>query len=210
MVSQFDKLKFIEYKDYYFLPAFDSKYITNTSFGAKIGVGYGLGRQFRNAELSIINSHLSALKFATSMGLKEVIILEDDVYICQDWTIRIKKLKELLPINWEYIYLSGHSDYTRFDDIDIPTLVKAPKMSGAFSYMVNSISYNNIINFCQSYMTTFDDMLMTMISMKRLDAFVYFPFMTYHTDNISTLWEEESKDHSSKRYFRDKIKKKRV
>jgi GR25 family glycosyltransferase involved in LPS biosynthesis len=175
------------------------------SYKANIGIGYGLGRLFRNAEISIINSHLAALKFAQAEELDEIIIVEDDIVMCEDWSKRIDKLKELLPINWEFVYLSGHSDYTNFQQINEPQIIQAPKMSGAFSYMVNYTAYSKIIGFCQSYLTTFDDLIMNMISLKKLNAFTYFPFVTYHSDNWSTLWEEESKNHSSKKFFKNKI-----
>ena len=206
MIEQFNKLKMIKNLDYWFFQAFDSKYITNNSYGAKIGVGYGMGRQFKNAELSIINSHIAALKFAKMLELKEVIIIEDDIFMCEDWFDRIVKLKKLLDDNWDFIYLSGHSDYAKIEKSEKSKVIDAIKMSGAYSYMVNCKAYDKIIGFCDSYMTTFDDMIMNMISLKKINAKIYLPFMTYHTNNVSTLWESESKDHDSKKYFVNKLK----
>lgn len=189
-----------------FYPAFDGKHITNKTIKGNIsGGGYGNGRQFQNAELAIIMSHLGAIKTAKMLGYKDVIILEDDVAICEDWDYRLEILLNSLPKDWEYTYLSGHSDYTKFKQYETPVISKAPKMVGAFSYMVNHTAYDKIIDYCTSFMTTFDDMIMYMIAKNKLNGYVYFPFMTYHNANESLIWGETAKEHSSKKFFKNKI-----
>jgi len=216
MISQFTKLKMNENFHYYFIPAYDGMNITNFSFNVNIGIGYGIGRKFQKAELAIIMSQIAAIKFAQIMKFDNVIILEDDVILCEDWHKRLDILKEKLPENWEHVYLSGHSDYIKFNVYDVPTIITSPKMVGAFSYMVNKSAYSKITKFTSSFLTTFDDMILTMIHQSKinnLNSFVYFPFMTFHNANESFVWDSKTPGHlahknnmhSSYQFFKNKI-----
>jgi len=213
MIQQFTKLRMDQNLHYYFISAFDGNYMTNFSIHANISIGYGAGRAFQKAELGIIMTQLAAIKFAQMMDFDEVIILEDDVILCEDWYKRLDILKEKLSENWEHVYLSGHSDYVKFNVYEEPTIISSPKMVGAFSYMINKTAYSKIIRFATSFLTTFDDMIMYMIDQKKLNSFAYFPFMTFHNANESFVWNGETPGHlshinnmhSSYTYFKNKI-----
>ncbi len=218
MIKQFQKLNMYQNDDYFFLPAYDGRYMTNLTLNANIGLGYGMGRQFQKGELGIVMSQIAAIKFAQMMNWGSVIIMEDDVILCEDWESRLELLFDLLPKEWEHVYLSAHSDYVKFENyyhnpLEIPTLVKSPQAVGAFSYMVNSSAYSKIIKYTTSFMTTFDDMIMHMILQQKLTSHMYFPFMTFHNANDSFVWGEtpghlahnNTKMHSSYRFFKNKL-----
>jgi len=213
LTKQFNFLQMDQNLHYYFLPAYDGRYLSNLTFNANIGMGYGSGRRFQKAELSIIMTHIAAIKFAQMLDFDNVIVIEDDVILCEDWHKRLDVLKEKLPSDWEYVYLSGHSDYVTFTSYDKPTIIPAPKMVGAFSYMVNKSAYSKIAKFTTSFMTTFDDMIMHMIDQKKLNGYAYFPFTTFHNANESFVWEGKTPGHlahnnnmhSSYKYFKNKI-----
>lgn len=217
MIKQFTNLRMDQNLHYYFMPAYDGRYMTNITLNAYIGLGYGLGRQFQKGELGIIMTHLAAIKFAQMMDWDNVIIVEDDVILCEDWWKRLDILFDLLLKTWEHVYLSGHSDYVKFEDYfninKNPVITKSPQMVGAFSYMINKSAYQKIIKFTTSFMTTFDDMIMHMINQNKLISYVYFPFMTFHNANDSFVWGEtpghlvhnNTNMHSSYKYFKNKI-----
>jgi len=200
--QQFKKL---ELSNYFFFPAFDGKNIINISFSASIIKGTGIGRNLQHGEISIIMSHIGALKFAQTMNFENVIILEDDVVLCEDWKERIKWLFENLPKDWEYTYLAGHSDYVKLPYYENPTLIKAPQMIGAFSYLVNKSGMQKLIDFCGEFTTTYDDMIMHKIKNGKLQGYYLVPYMTYHADSMSTLWSIPSLNHPSKKYFKNKL-----
>jgi GR25 family glycosyltransferase involved in LPS biosynthesis len=203
MQKQFDEL---ELSNYYFYPCFDGKNIINMSFGATIIKGSGIGRKLLNAELSIVMSHLSALKMAQSLNIENLVIFEDDVVLCKDWNKRIEWVFNNLPSDWEYVYLAGHSDFVKLPMFDEPTLIKAPPMIGAFSYLVNKSGIEKLIKFCGEFVTTYDDMIMHKIQRGKLNGYYLVPYMTYHSDNISTLWEGvPSVNHPSKNYFKENL-----
>lgn len=213
MIKQFQELRMDQNLHYYFMPAFDGRYMTNLTLNANIGMGYGSGRPFQKGELGIIMTHLASIKFAQTMNWDNIIILEDDVILCEDWHKRLDILFEKIPKDWEYVYLSGHSDYVKFNVYDQPIILKAPQMVGAFSYMVNKSAYSKIIKFATSFMTTFDDMMMHMIVQGKLIGYTYFPFMTFHNANDSFVWDKtpghlahnNTNMHSSYKYFKNKI-----
>jgi len=204
MEEQFSSLNFSP-TDYTFFPCFDGKNIINMSLNIPIIKGIGIGRKLSNAEISIIFSHLAAIKHAQAMNYENVVILEDDIAICEDWDKRLEILLKILPHDWEYVYLSGHSDYIKFEMYNEPTAIKAPKMVGAFAYLINREGMNKLVKFCGEIVTTYDDMIMHKIQSGKLNGYTYFPFMAYHTDNISTIYETPSINHDSKKFFKNKI-----
>ena len=201
--KQFNKLNI---SDYTFYPAFDSINVKNAFFKLPIMKGVGIGRNLSSTELSIIISHISALKYVKIMKFDNVIILEDDVVICEDWKERIDNLLKNLPIDWEYVYLAGHSDYVKIPMYENPTIIKAPKMVGAFSYMVNQEGAEKLIKYCGEFMTTYDDMITHKIEAGKLNAYLYLPFMTYHIAGKSYNWDINCELHTSFKYFKNKIK----
>jgi len=191
--------------DYTIFPAYDGRNIINASFSVPIVKGVGIGRKLSKAEISIITSHIAALKHAQVMGYENVIILEDDVVLCEDWENRLNILLKGLPDDWEYVYLAGHSDYVKIPKYQNPTIMHAPKMVGAFSYLVNKTGIEKLIKYCGEYVTTYDDMITHKIESKKLKGYLYLPFMTYHEVGFSENWGEHIDTHSSKGYFKNKL-----
>ena len=194
--------------DYIIFPAFDGKDIINTSIQVPIVTGAGLGRKLEKAEIAIIMSHMAALKHAQIMGYEEVIILEDDVVLCEDFRHRINLVHGYAKDDWEYIYLSGHSDYVDIptsNTIKMPVLLPAPMMVGAFSYMVKPSAIPKLLRYASQMVTTYDDMITLKIKSGKLNGYIYLPFLTYHDAKESYIWGETSQQHSSKSRFKNKI-----
>lgn len=203
MEEQFMKLNLTNYT---FFPGFDGKNIINMSFNVSIIRGSGLGRKLERNEISIIMTHIAALKHAQVMDYENVIIFEDDVVLCEDWKERIDWLFQNLPDDWEYAYLAGHSDFVKLPMFEEPTIIKAPPMIGAFSYLVNKKGIQKLIDYCGEFSTTYDDMIMHKIQTNKLNGYYLAPYMTYHRDNMSVLWEGvPSLNHPSLKYFKSKL-----
>lgn len=191
-----DQFKEFGISNYTFFPGFDGKNILNHSF-EKIPIvkGVGIGRNLQKGEISVTLSHIAALKHAQIMKYENVIILEDDVVICEDWEKRLEILVNSLPDDWEYVYLSGHSDYIKIPHFDEPTIMDAPKMIGAFAYLVNKKGIEKLIKYCGEMVTTYDDMIMHKILSKELTSYIYLPFMVYHSGKESLIWEKQNPGH---------------
>ena len=205
MIKQFERS---EIKDYSFWTGFDGKNIINTSFGAKIIRGYGLGRDLSKGMLCLNIAHITALKLAQYLDLDKVIIFEDDVILCKDWNNRIDILFRQLPEDWEHVYLGGWTDYVKLEVHETPVIFKSPKMVGAFSYMVNKNAYQKMIDYCSDMTTIYDDIVMHMVDSNRLKSYVYMPFMTYPRTEDSDKHDviiENNERHPSYKYFRDQL-----
>ena len=102
----------------------------------------------------------------------------------------------------------------KFQKYDEPTILRAPKMVGAFSYMVNKAAYSKISEYCSSLSTTYDDMIMNMTTKNKLISYIFFPFMTYHNAEESLIWQEDpskyvknaGNQHSSYYFFKKILK----
>lgn len=191
--------------DYTMFPAFDGNDIINNAFSLPIIKGAGIGRKLQKGEICCTLSHLSALKHAQLMKYDTVVMMEDDVIMCDDWNERIEKLLQMAPDNWEYIYLSGHSDYVQLPKYNEPTIIPAPKMVSSFSYIVNKSGIEKLIKYCSELTTTYDDMIMHKILANKLNGYVYLPFVTYHCAEESYIWGETAKVHSSFYYFKKNL-----
>lgn len=201
MIEQLDRLGL----DYDMFPAFDAKGILNAQFTFPILKGAGIGRKLQAAEICCTLSHIAALKHAKVMGYENVVVLEDDVVMCSDWERRIEILFSQLPENWDYVYLSGHSDYVYLRPVDTPTVYAAPVMVSSFSYMVSKSGIDKVIDLAMEMTTTYDDMITHKIKSGRLNGYLYMPFVTYHAAQESYIWGETAKEHSSKKLFKDRI-----
>jgi len=207
------QFKKYEISDYTFYPGFDGKDILNMGLSnIPIIKGVGRGRNLQKSEIAVILSHIGALKHAKIMGYDNVVILEDDVEICEDWEHRLNTLLTDLPEGWEYVYLSGHSDYVKIPMYEKPTIAKAPKMIGAFAYLVNKKGIDKLIKYCSEIVTTYDDMIMHKIHAERINGYIYIPFMVYHSGQDSLIWNEtpghlahKNQKHSSYGYFKNKL-----
>lgn len=208
--NQFKKIGLTSYT---FFPAFDGKHMINMGLGnVPILKGSGMGRKLMITELAVIMTHIGALKHAQIMGYENIVILEDDVVICEDWEKRLEILYEKLPADWEYVYLAGHSDFVKIPMFEEPSIIKAPPMIGAFSYLVNKIGIQKLINYCSEFVTTYDDMIMHKIYSNKLNGYVFIPFMVYHAGKESLIWNKppghlshENNMHSSYNYFKMKL-----
>lgn len=72
-----------------------------------------------------------------------MLILEDDVELCNDFVKRFNLCMDELPENWNMFYLNGTSNYNHRDFSDL--LYKVKRISGAFGYVVNSNFYDKLI-----------------------------------------------------------------
>ena len=171
-------------------------------------------------EIGCRRSHSKALEFAKTQNLDFVIILEDDVVLCEDWNDRLTKLFQLVPKNWQHIYLSGQPNEEEqrksFQPLNLAPFLhieKSINTMGAFSYILRKESFDKIINEIDSKSNLpVDDIINNLIISNKLPSYTFYPFMTYYENEITLsiwnndIWEQEySKDHESKRFYVKKL-----
>ena len=61
-----------------------------------------------SGEIGVIRSNYNVIKNAKDNGYKNIIIFEDDVELCDDFTIRFESLFDSVPKDWGFLYLGGN------------------------------------------------------------------------------------------------------
>ena len=167
---------------------------------------------FHPNEIACIKSHIIAINLAIKLNLDYVIILEDDIIICQDWNTRLEKLLILVPKNWTHIYLSGQPDESieKFHPLNFAPFLHVEQSiatEGAFSYMLKKEVFEVVKENLLKFSAPTDTVIKQLIAEKKLISYTFYPFLSYHDNNIvSDIWKKEYKvDHDSKRYFVNKL-----
>lgn len=61
-------------------------------------------------ELGVLSSHLEIIKKSKQDNLKNVLILEDDVYF-SDEILKLDEYMSMVPSDWDFIYFGGNHTY---------------------------------------------------------------------------------------------------
>ena len=186
--------------DVLFLSAFDGEYLNN-SFERTI-LGKSMNRTFAKGEICCTLSHITAIKIAKTLGYKNILVLEDDIELCDDFLLRIDNIGNQLPENWDQIYVgaivSGLGDKISENIYKITT----DCMMGTHSYILNNSAYDLVSNKFLEFNTALDGEFNILHTNNMLNTFIYVPFLTYQYDGYSyiTNSHKKMKDMTNK-YF---------
>jgi len=196
--------------DAFIMDAIDALELTDEEKNKSINLpnGYRFGEIFKPGEIACTMSHINALKIAKENKWDDVIILEDDVILAEDFTKRINFLYKIIPSNWEHIYLSGipRIGFNKPPILNIANITSSVFTECTHSMLIKGTAYNKIIDTLSLFQTTTDDIYNSMISLNKLMSYTYYPFVTYAKDNFTYIWNHElTREHKSKQYFRNTI-----
>ncbi len=216
------RLKMSDIYNYEFFPAIDGKELDISAIPLpeeidRKHLGEKYRNHFSNNEIACLLSHIGVLKRARELDLDYVVILEDDIVICDDWNSRLKKLLRITPKNWDHIYLSGEPNElelltkSHIKPINFAPFLhveKSVNTMGAFSYIIKKKMYDTIIDELSKMKLPVDDVIQNLKTSGVLNSYTFYPFFSYHDNDIpSTIWDEKiwkqeySVDHDSKSYF---------
>jgi len=105
-------------------------------------------------------SHISALKFAQTLGVEKALIVEDDVEFTPDiQDILIEIEVEAFNLDWEMIYLGGAiRNWSGQQTTKVTNhLMKPGFTDGLQAYIVQGTGFNKVVNGMLSFKTTNDD-----------------------------------------------------
>ena len=207
--------------NYDFIDAVDGDEMTDALIPLKIrrrkNVGKKFAGHFSNKEVACLRSHALAIDKAIEERLDYVIILEDDVILCEDWDYRLKKLFRLIPKKWNHVFLSGFpagfdlvSNRGLFNPLNFAPFLhveRTNKTMGAFSYILRNEIFETVRDGYLSITKPTDNIVEDLIKSGVLRSYSFFPYLTYHDNDIkSEIWGTEYPvDHESKRYFLKKL-----
>lgn len=221
-VAMQKQIKQLSIRNYEFISAIDGEELKNEQYPLpdyinREHLGEKYQKHFNNTEIACIQSHIKAIEKAKESNLDYVIILEDDVVLCDDWNKRLDKLLKLTPRSWNHIYLSGEPNEKerKTNPLNLAPFLHVEKSintMGAFSYILKNEVYDLVINELKKYTLPIDDVIKHMIEKGILKSYTFYPFLSYHENEIPSsiwdrkIWEREYYyEHESKRYFVKKI-----
>jgi glycosyl transferase family 25 len=170
--------------------------------------GFRNGEKFLDGELGCLMSHIKAIKLAKEKNWDEVLILEDDVILSEDFSKGIKFLFRIIPGDWEHIYLGGHIYFMAPPVFQPAILPSYFKISGAYSYFLRKCAYDKVLSEFSEMELPADDIFEKMILREqKLKSYIFFPFLAYPSLENSYIWNEQNqiKTHQSLKYFKNKL-----
>ena len=208
IVNQLDKLGL----DHLVLFGFNGNLVTNGSFESlfKSG-GYNYQPQIKNkltkTHMACSLSHVFAINLASSMNYKNILVIEDDAVLCEDFVERLSILENEIPNDWEHIYLGGMiwenfiSSKRRASHIYESTVV-----SGTHAYILNQNSYTKVTDYISRLENNVDGMMTNIIQEKLLKSYMFIPFFAYQDTLRSDIELGKIEDRSiSKKFYSNNI-----
>lgn len=108
--------------------------------------GFRDGETFKPGEIGCIMSTIKAIKLAKEKNWEEVIIMDDDVVLSEDFRKGVNFLFRIIPTDWQHIYLGGHI-YMAPAPVFQPTVLPLHfKVSGSYCYILKKNAYKILLS----------------------------------------------------------------
>ena len=198
--------------DYFTLPGFDGNLITNKSFDSlfKSG-GYSFKPGSRiplmKTHMACALSHIFAINMAKGLGYENVLILEDDVTLCEDFPERLNILEENVPKDWEHIYLGGMIWEPFISTKKVSKyFYETGVVSGTHAYLLNSTAYRKMSEHLTQLSNNVDGMMCEACVTKIIKSYMFIPFFAYQETMKSDIELGKLEDRSiSKKFYSNKL-----
>jgi GR25 family glycosyltransferase involved in LPS biosynthesis len=193
------------------MDAVDGKFLSDSQKNKIIKnpvTGFRDGETFKPGEIGCLMSHIKAIKLAKEKKWNDVLILEDDVVLSEDFNKGIKFLMRIIPADWEHIYLGGHIYFMAPPVFEPAVLPSQFKISGAYAYFLRKSAYDNVLSEMSYMELPADDVFEKLILREqRMKSYIFFPFLAYPIIENSYIWniEGNNKIHASFKYFKNRI-----
>lgn len=148
-------------------------------------------RKYLPGEIGCTMSHIKVLQYAKEHKWPYVVVFEDDVIFAEDIKERVDKLFDIVPDDWEHIYLGVHvwpGTYTFLEKElkDKMHCISNVTGSGTWAMIIRNMAYDKIINKLFTFCWTTDGIYSLMVENNELQSYLYYPTTVYTYKNIST------------------------
>tara|TARA_R100000908_G_C3742952_1_gene139004 strand:+ start:916 stop:1581 length:666 start_codon:yes stop_codon:yes gene_type:complete len=199
LIESFKRVNF-DISNVVFLPAFDADILDN--FFDRNFFGKAMGRTFAKGELCCTLSHIMAIKMAKTLNYKNILILEDDIELCDDFLDRLNMLGQQLPENWEQIYIGGiiNTNGKKISENIFETV--GDTMMGTHSYLLNHTVYDLVSNKLLEFNSATDGEYNLLHKSGELKSHIFIPLLTYQYDGYSyiTYTDKKMKSMTNKHF----------
>lgn len=182
-----DHLKKRGVKNLIIYPAFDGKLIGNVKINPPRRNYFSWASMNMNVAACAL-SHIGALKMATSLGYKRILMLEDDVILSKDFNQRMETYKKEVEIlDWEHLFVGGA--IRRPNEM---RQISAHVWTSTFTdcthaYIVQKEGISKVADEMLKFNTTLDDAVNDIILNKTLKSFTFLPLAAYQIADFSDI-----------------------
>jgi len=170
--------------------------------------GFRDGEKFKPGEIGCIMSTINAIKLAKENKWEEVIIMDDDVVLSEDFQKGIKFLFRIVPADWQHIFLGGHIYMMPAPAFQPAVIPSHFKVSGSYCYILRKTAYDILLEELSLFELPVDDAIEKIyLREQTIKSYIFFPFLAYPNIDTSYIWNTESgnKVHASFKYFKNKL-----
>lgn len=188
-------------------PAFDGKLIKNVVINPPRRNYFSWSTMNMNVA-SCALSHIAALKMASSLGYKKVLMLEDDVVLSKDFNDRLETYeKELIDnnIDWEHLFVGGA--LRRKEQMkQISTHVWESSFTDCtHAYIVQNEGLKKVADEMLKFNTTVDDAVNDIILNKTLKSYALLPFAAFQIADFSDIDNKFTARTDTMQYYQETL-----
>jgi len=163
-----------------------------------------LGKQNQGAQ-GALRSHRSVLKDAIDNDYDRICVFEDDIIFCSDFKERFDYYSNVVPKNWDIMYLGCH-----FHGCPEPKMVKtyvykSYKNFGAFAFILNKKMIHTLYRIMENEQKTVDDYIADIVGNYNTYCFIPFFVKTANTISDVCITNDQFEYEIVNEKFRDKI-----
>lgn len=134
-------------------------------------------------------SHLNVMKIANDKKWGEVLILEDDVTLCDDFDERLTLFIDNLPDDWKIAYI-GFNGQTNTIITDVSKWVYSVKnVYGCFGMLIKGSFLPELIQIVESNKIAIDEVIHKFV-LPKYSCYSFIPFLLHVNDDYSDLWNK--------------------
>ena len=165
---------------------------------------YGSIKGSEKKQYATYLSHLKLLKKSLNLNSNYIIVLEDDVTLCDDFDQRLDLFIESMPNDWVIGYLGYNEQDNTEKTMLNEHIAKIKNVFGCFGLVIKKEFIPKLINIAESKKIAIDELIKERIQ-NTYSCYAFLPFLLYVNDDYSDIWLKDRSLARIKKYFSPSI-----
>lgn len=134
-------------------------------------------------------SHLNMLKIANNNKWTELLILEDDITLCEDFDDRLNLFMSNLPSDWKIAYIGFNGQHNSEIKQVSKWIYSVKNVYGCFGMIINGDFLPELISIVEKNKVAIDHVIHQFVQ-PNYSCYSFIPFLVYVNDDYSDLWNK--------------------